>query len=854
MPHYRYKGRWLLRDLLKSLVESQLNHPESKNHPSADESRKLIAAKRMMGEEGDLVGLFAAGILFSEKALNCPLENPGHDAGRHCGVPDIESKRHAAEKKALLWLYQKAIRLCKASDGRKRSVRKDALEAAIHHLDRIRRHSEQPPDRKRSRPPVPMWKISEKLGICYFKRGICVLPKGDSMPPEKHESFEKALEAANKALAELTEIGTQKSRKRLLILRASILGELWRLLPAGYENLLRQALKGVIDQGLDFMNENGLVLIDLYCRLFPNDDMVLSFYDALSQIDRDPSRHDTDTSNFFMIRALAAVRANKIDCRKVTKVNVLQAAREAVDSLQDKRLYHSSWDDAIDLIETLKDGGIDSWADLSISAWRFCDANQPVTGIQVRHYWSRLEKIYLLTLAAALLSDNDAGIKTAAEITDSLKAKSARAWNFVLEVLRKRHSTKGVDAVDRLRRYYEGEALLKRGAYAPGHEKSARIMTKKQRADDVKPVPIDCVPPGCTAMHLLCETDTNGQPAGGWCFSATQLKNTQTPLRWNRIPLRWEGVWQAYCKWEEAYRKSVDLNQAVGDLCRAMGATLKKALRETEKHIIWIPHGFTHRLPLHAAKDPDDGEYLFQKKTVSYLPAWHLQRKNVSHSGNDDRPSILLHHFNDFEEEKEKMKGLFKEPPPVFNADRESLLGLGQQPKLLALRCHGLAHETDPFKSSLLLKDGKADLVEIQASGLDLTGTTLVSTACGTEMTPNRSSRIDEHVSLASTFLGLGCAQIVGALWSLDIRPAFQMMKAALDATEPLALVFSRLQQQWFKDGGFADIPKEKWETFPEEHKIHLLAPIRVIGYSVSGDTEKSETAAEMAKRDTHNP
>ena len=159
-------------------------------------------------------------------------------------------------------------------------------------------------------------------------------------------------------------------------------------------------------------------------------------------------------------------------------------------------------------------------------------------------------------------------------------------------------------------------------------------------------------------------------------------------------------------------------------------------------------------------------------------------------------------------------------------------------PEILAILCHGEADEVDPFASRLKLGSGGISLLELMWRIPSLLGSTAMPAACETEMTPNRPNAIDEHISIAGTFLTKGCSQVLGTLWEAKEPLMKELIECAVSCRLSLWRVFQCLQIKWLhhKPKYEIDYTDEAWSLFKDYDPgilLHDIAPFRVVGYPV---------------------
>jgi hypothetical protein len=326
---------------------------------------------------------------------------------------------------------------------------------------------------------------------------------------------------------------------------------------------------------------------------------------------------DNNDPFFFLHQAKAAHRTQTPD--QGTRLE------KAVSALSGVPLSYHLWDDTVDIIEKVakKDGY--EWCKSAIRAWQICrqEESRLKLSIQIRWYWSRQAKLYDLAFRAANDTNNP---ELAAQIADSLKSRPA------IKLVQAENNLHKNDR-EQLETFREIETN-----FAAGNFHTRLEDAKKWDTDSSLKLPnIQAIPSGWTAVHFYISLNNTG-------YAVVINVNGKNEIKKIEIELI-EETWNAYKDWKADLQKAgdrhlKDTSKSLKKLCKACGKMLKPVLEKvsTDK-IIFIPHGFLHLVPIHAAMINDD-DPLFNTLICLFLPAWSLAPNAFSRNKNDK--SILL--------------------------------------------------------------------------------------------------------------------------------------------------------------------------------------------------------------------
>ena len=266
-------------------------------------------------------------------------------------------------------------------------------------------------------------------------------------------------------------------------------------------------------------------------------------------------------------------------------------------------------------------------------------------------------------------------------------------------------------------------------------------------------------------------------------------------------------------------------SKRLNDLCRelhdAIFGEVREWLRENGSAInklVLVPHLDLHSLPLHLMRyDTEEGaRFLMDDYEIGFAPSLSLllmltrrEGETSPHAPSRLRESADIRHFpaeeplellavanptgdlNWSADEAAEIAGLFGGPCLVLSgaeATRDAFFAAAPRAGVLHLCCHGTYDHENPWKSSLILADARADgsgptgpsgkkisLDEIFSS-ISLNRTRLVVlSACETGII-DTGGRSDEFVGLPGGFLRGGAMCVVASLWSVDDRATAALM------------------------------------------------------------------------------
>lgn len=831
---------------LETIIEnSDKKYAEKYIKMQKERSESFSAAINALAKEKDTIELLTILRFFGDKNIICPFVNESSmlEQDKYKKQADFFSAVQNNVTKLQVEKAEKLFKLATSAKPIPYKFRNRWLEKAINILIQLCENNgnEDGGFIWRHEAVKHAWEIYLLISECYLRRGKSILPKGKGLaPPEKKvEAFEKALYWINKAL--------EQNKKEITIInyKVWILDELFRLGDKSYKIALKEAAETAIKySSFHTVEPFHFFILSIYCDLqsdLASDEKIL---------ETDIKEGELSMRSVYLIKAKSALRLlmeknkDKKDQQIVTEDGFNKIMEIALKEMEKKELYSFSWDELIALLNKIKSAKIANWQDWAYNTWKICSKKEENLGfgLEIRQYWSRLSGLYELAYQGAIESDS---LKKAAEIIDSIKGRTPLTWGEMDNLLAGCSSSYADDIKEKRKQYFLNESQLEMNDFTQGHnslkQETAKLLSSK---DIEKPKPLDLeeIPSNWVAVHLFVNDIDKCDAI--ICTNKTCEKNGK-PYNWGYFRFNGTDILENYNIWLERYR--VEGNNSKPELevlCKEIGSKMKFLfnIAESPKGIIFIPHGFTHLLPLHAAINPDTDRCLFQDVFCTYLPAWSL----IPASAPKNKPACgqgyCLRAYSKPKDDKEYFKEYFDNLSlPNDNkkdrATKDDFMELEEvtkvdPPRWLIFLCHGKANEVEPFKSALKLCGFEVSLLEILSSSLNLTGSKIMLNSCETELAAKGKSVVDEHLTVASSFLTKGAALILGSMWKISGFPTREIMEEAFKDKEPLWEIVQKKQDSWLKE----DTPKywpRKPRYLPEwnKNKFYYIAPFKIIGY-----------------------
>jgi len=571
-----------------------------------------------------------------------------------------------------------------------------------------------------------MQKGCKLIAKAYLLRARFSLIKGQSIPAKKMEAIQKAWEWA---------FEKDDAPDDFLLLEIALARK--KYMPDADHSWLKNYLKHLAKQlptsdeltshqlaGLDAGREGGFLDKEI-------DAVILGI-----------SYNGGPMSAFLpLIQARAAFRSDAHDLQD----RLVKAANQ----LKNRWLSDPLWDDTVALIQQVadQDQGNDAWKPSAKRAFEYCEKMTRKLSItlQVRWYWARQASLYDLAFHAYSPTDPDI-----LKVVDALKSRPALKMDQAEKYLKDKDQ-------DNLKKIWEKETNALSDGYQSGLSDLATVRARQDDAPTWQPVP-----ERYTAIHFyLSDRTGTGHmilvPPKGEAQQAFPLKQL------SRVLEKFE-IWQ-----NDLEQCGDDVNktsQSLFSACKILGESMQDGLSAVNTPgIIFIPHGFLHLMPLHAALV--DGRPLFEKKTCLFLPAWWFyDPDNRSPDGTGRK--VLLTNWTGSETDRiaedSRWSQVKKECTPEDYID----VLQDQRPlDFLAFYCHGRRHYINPYLSVLKLKDRDMthqDLLHHTPKDA-FKGARVLISACESDMSAGSIGLVDEHLSISSAFLIKGARQVCGSLY-----------------------------------------------------------------------------------------
>jgi len=655
--------------------------------------------------------------------------------------------------------------------------RRQALEAVIKDLQQ----------RSAICPPDLQDRLRLLLAQAYLERSRIIRPKGFTISPKKKEALDKALEQ----LDQVTDTG--KTTLDYHRFRGDIFLELGRL-----EARTGKEIEACLAEAILFLDPRtpaNLTPVD--CRLIV----------AYARLARDPS---------YLPLVLGSSKATALDRAWAAYLsnNASGAAKEINTVLQDlqRRWFsHPDWEGLVDLLVDWARSSQKGWEDLATAAWQVCQKNEQelrYSGCQLRWYWSRHQDLYDLAFQAAPT------LEEKARVADSLKSRPLVRLALAEQLAQAQAKKKRGADVDFAQ-------LIEQDARAYANQYIAGGLAAGSASAPVAPLSFTELPDEqWLAVHFYL---SSGAAAGLKKNMAYALVYDAKDQKWScEGPYETTDLWQAYRRWQDNYAAVSQASAPeLESLCRQIGTTFPFLWAlPSERPVVFIPHGFLHRLPLHMALREDGAtlEVWAATHPSTYLPAWSL-RPRADAGGSQNVAAVYLpdelHDAEDFQNILAGQSFAAAASWPVFRKQ-------AGQARRLALVCHGLAHAVNPFAARLLLPE-EPQLVDFLTDLPALPGSQVFLAACEADMAPAQEAPLDEHLSLATAFLQKGAREVLGGVFEVNKYLANELL-SSFGATSAAACYSLLWKWQQARLDNFLDNP--------DPLNLYWLAPWRVLGLS----------------------
>lgn len=642
----------------------------------------------------------------------------------------------------------------------------------------------------------PAYEIYAFITKCYLFRSRLALPKGSSIPEKKLEALKKGWEWVKKtSLPDVSDIDDDfshwdKQQDQVVDnLKIEIVLEIKRWQPFVDDSWLKHQLKCFFNN-TQKLDENNLIHWRV-CDIAEEVGMP-----GKSKFLLNISNNNSRTLPLY--QAKAAYRHNISMFNKYLEESIKKLNVPFSDPL---------WDETVKLIETAAaDSRMNGrWEESAIQAWAQCEnmAQKLRLSVQVRWYWARHRKLYDLAVRAAYKCKN---VRKCAEIVDSQKNRpTVKLKNMETRL----HSPNTLNE-DRksIEIMIEAETCFAIENYQAGLD----ILNKLPMSVPEKIRNLQDMPDDWGSVHFyVCED----KQAYAFVF---------TDQCCEKFTFSAENLWKKYVRWNT----DVEKKDSFEKLCEEFGDCFKDIfcwLNDKASGVLFIPHGFLHLVPLHAAKVKKNAEtkFLFEVMTCVYLPSWSLsplKKQEVVNSGVyafsnwqnwDTTPSIFC-------------SSNWNNNQTVNNSADDIIYTIKtceSPPKLLVMYSHGKHDPNNPYQSSLIMN--KSDLThQMILKNIEtgkLSGADIILTACETDLAPGDMGLADEHLSLANAFLTKDARAVLGTLYECKEDKSLELIsKIKQTPGGALYQVLQNTQRQWFANNEqIEDIAVYRVMGFPDE-------------------------------------
>ena len=693
------------------------------------------------------------------------------------------------------------------------AIRRSALEEIIKKLLLVRQTS------LASSIDIDQKTLMLTLSQAYLMRGRIIRQKGFSIPIKKIEALSMAIEA-------LSGYDTIESDQEYLRLRSLI-------------SLEQNKIKGI--DVSDTERNITSYLEQLYEAKPNNSDYPFVMWHArktgiLTYLDRYSDSILKDGEPIEKLESSILLGFSSDD--------ILGYAKETIEDLSKKPFSSDAWEEMIDLLKSYPS----KLKPIIMDVWKAARRQESLNtdGCHLRWYWSRQQDIYEMAFHAT----DESSIK--AEIADSLKGRPVLQRHIVEEMARNHQDVS-------LKEYIENENAALSGQYITKFKTASAVRLRKKLSTnsmnhDTPEYPkFEETPKPWIAVHFFISTEAyilNPGCSNSNKFIYAMIHDSVIDEWKTQGPFDLEPIWLLYMRWQEFYhRMGSTANDGLAKqqsapymkkLCECIGKTLFFIFDfPRDRPVVFIPHGFLHLIPIHMAiNDTIDDEYNIwaYKRKFTYLPSWSLSGINQKSADLCSLYNVkVLKYF--FEYEYPRLFASLKKEEVVNNkvekidpACATHVLNLPTDTSHLVLLCHGTADPMNPFNSGLKLGVGDRRLTvrEILSAMPQLTGLSVLLGSCETDMVGATVSPLDEYLSVSSSFLEKGAAEIIGGLYELYVKGIESIALSLINIkniNKPLVEVFSLYLEE--------QIENYCSYTSPKDTDFYRIAAFRPLGLRI---------------------
>ncbi|MEE4357733.1 MAG: type III-E CRISPR-associated TPR-CHAT protein Csx29 [Desulfococcaceae bacterium] len=629
-----------------------------------------------------------------------------------------------------------------------------------------------------------------QLAKAYFHRSLLYRPKGYSVPPRKTDAMIKAKNLSEKVLKK-----DEENRDALRIWLHTLLF-LQEIKVKDYDSdmlstHLENVVLGIMEDGISEPDDMRLLI--QYAQT--KDDF--SVLETIREEKRDWGRP-------FDLHLSKAWAYFLLDHPEKCRIHAVKSLGNAPAALSDP-----FWDDLISFIRELRKKNSELWHETAIRAHEKCCEKEANVGnnIYLNWYWSRQRELYDLAFMA---QENPAD---KAVIADSLKSRPILRFETLNDL---RNQIQGKN-----RKNHKLEKQLQQIIEQENEARDGRYMKKNPSVFDGmkrEPLPFDKLPAPWIAIHFyLNELETFEGKQGGHAL-IYEAKEDEGH-KWQEKTFDYTRLYEKFLEWQENYISDNE-NAApyLVNMCKEMGNAMPflfdRNVIPENRPVLLIPHGFMHKIPIHAAIKTDTKEVFLETHASRYLPAWHMfsdisQQKGVS---------VLLKKFDEASFDELEDRGWDEKQELANPVHLEE--AMQKSPELLLLLCHGEGSIQNPFRSHLLLESGNMSILDLLITKSNMAGTRVLLGACESDMAPPSAHSVDEHLSLSTVFLSHKAGEVAGGLWKIESDKVDECYTELCESNE-LAETLKDWQDDFIKE----------WRDTDDDIEFYYCTPFRITGF-----------------------
>ncbi|KHE91663.1 MAG: CHAT domain-containing protein [Candidatus Scalindua rubra] len=611
------------------------------------------------------------------------------------------------------------------------------------------------------------------IARAYYLVSITILPKGTTIPEKKKEALRKGIEFIDRAINKFN--GSILDSQRAFRIKSVLSIEFNRIDREKCDNIkLKNLLNEAVDKG---------------CTDFDTYEWDIQIAIRLCELGVDMEGHFDNL-----------IKSNKAnDLQKAKAYYFIKKddhkAKEHMDkctaSLKYTPCSHRLWDETVGFIERLKGDSSTLWRDFAIKTYRSCRVQEKETGtLRLRWYWSRHRVLYDMAFLAVKEQADDeepdvnvkqAKIKKLAEISDSLKSRFSLRLSDMEKMPKSddesNHEFKKF--LDKCVTAYQDGYVINRSEDKEGQGENKSTTSKQpEPRPQAKLLELTQVPEGWVVVHFYL----NKLEGMGNAIVFDKCANS-----WQYKEFQYKELFEVFLTWQANYNLyKENAAEHLVTLCKKIGETMPFLFCDNfipnGKDVLFVPHDFLHRLPLHGSiENKTNGKLFLENHSCCYLPAWSFASEKEASTSDE---YVLLKNFDQGHFETLQNNQIWGTQSVKDGASSDDLENIRNNPRLLTILCHGEANMSNPFRSMLKLANGGITYLEILNSVKGLKGSQVILGACETDLVPPLSDVMDEHYSVATALLLIGAAGVVGTMWKVRSNKTKSLIEWKLENIE----------------------------------------------------------------------